>query len=166
MTDKKYVLTQEAAQEKLHRLALEIAENISEDDAPLILIGVRQSGLAIAEKVKGYLLKYITVPVQIISVSLHKHAPGEVVLSEAIDLNDKNIIVIDDVSNTGRTLLYALKPLLAFHPRRIQTLVLVERMHKLFPIKPDHVGLSVATTLQDHILVEIENGEVIGAYIK
>jgi pyrimidine operon attenuation protein/uracil phosphoribosyltransferase len=166
MANKNYVLTKEAAQEKLHRMALEIAENISEDKAPLVLIGVRQSGLAIAEKISTYLSKYIKTPAQIISVSFDKHKPGEVLLSEKIDFNEKNIIVIDDVSNTGSTLLYALKPLLAFYPKRIQTLVLVERMHKLFPIKPDYVGLSVATTLQDHILVEIENGEVIGAYIE
>jgi len=166
MSHKNYVLTKEAAQEKLHRMALEIAENISEDNVPLVLIGVRQSGLAIAEKLKICLLKYIKVSVQIISVSLDKHLPKDVLLSELIDLNERNIIVVDDVSNTGRTLLYALKPLLEFHPKRIQTLVLVERMHKLFPIKPDYVGLSVATTLQDHILVEIENGEVVGAYVK
>jgi len=58
-----------------------------------------------------------------------------------------------------------LKPLLSFHPKRIQTLVLVERMHKLFPVKPDYVGLSIATTFQDHIQVEVKDGEVLGAYI-
>lgn len=59
-----------------------------------------------------------------------------------------------------------LKPLLAFHPKRVQILVLVERMHKLFPIKPDYVGLSIATTLQDNIVVEIDNNEILGAYIQ
>ena len=76
------------------------------------------------------------------------------------------MILVDDVSNSGRTLLYALKPLLDVHPRRIQTLVLVERMHKLFPVKPDYVGLSVATASQDYIRVEIEEGEIIGAYVE
>jgi pyrimidine operon attenuation protein/uracil phosphoribosyltransferase len=166
MTAKNYVITKEAAQEKIHRMALEIAENISEDTVPLVLIGVRKSGMAIAEKLSVYLLRYIKVTLQIISVSLSKQFPSEVVLSEIIDFEDKNIVVVDDVCNTGRTMLYALKPLLDYHPRRIQTLVLVERMHKLFPIKPDYVGLSVATTIQDHIQVEIENGEVTGAFVE
>lgn len=165
MTGKNFVLTKEAAQEKLHRMALEIAENLSEDSAPLVLIGIRQSGMVIAEKLSAYLLRYVKVFVQIISASFDKHLPVDVVLSEAIDFTGKNVIVVDDVSNTGRTLMYALKPLLDFHPKRIQTLVLVERMHKLFPIKPDYVGVSVATTLQDHIHVLVENGEVTGAYV-
>lgn len=91
--------------------------------------------------------------------------PVDIVLSKQLDFNDKNILLVDDVANSGKTLLYALKPLLAFHPKRIQTLVLVERMHKLFPVKPDFVGLSVATTLQDNIIVEVEGDEITGAYI-
>ena len=77
-----------------------------------------------------------------------------------------NILLIDDVTNSGKTLMYAIKPLLNFYPRRIQTLVLIERMHKLFPIKPDYVGLSVATTMQDHIHVQVNNNEVIGAFVE
>jgi pyrimidine operon attenuation protein/uracil phosphoribosyltransferase len=166
MAEKNYVLNKETAQEKLHRMALEIAENLSEDEPELILIGIQQSGIVIAEKLSVYLLQYIKVTVKIISVTLDKQFPKEITLSEPVDFTGKNIIVIDDVTNTGRTLLYALKPLLEFHPLRIQTLVLVERMHKLFPVKPDYVGLSVATTLQDHIQVEVMNGEIIGAYVE
>jgi pyrimidine operon attenuation protein/uracil phosphoribosyltransferase len=44
-------------------------------------------------------------------------------------------------------------------------MVMVERMHKLYPVKPDYVGLSVATTLEDHIQLEVTNDEVVGAYI-
>lgn len=166
MSEKKYILSKEAAEEKLHRMALEIAENISEDEAPLVLIGIKQSGLAIAEKLSAYLMPYLKVFVQIISVSFDKHLPVDVVMSEGVDFTGKNVIVVDDVSNTGRTLMYALKPLLDFHPKRVQTLVLVERMHKLYPIKPDYVGLSVATTTHDYINVETENANIIGAYIQ
>jgi len=96
---------------------------------------------------------------------MDKTHPTTVALSESINFNDLHIVIADDVTNSGRTLLYALKPLLDFHPKSIQTLVLVERMHKLFPVKPDYVGLSVATTLQEHIQVEVLDGEVVGAYV-
>ena len=87
-------------------------------------------------------------------------------LSKAIDFNDKVIIVVDDVANSGKTLLYALKPFLDFHPRKIQTLVLVARSHNSFPVHPDYVGLSIATTLQEHIYVEVGDDKVLGAYME
>jgi pyrimidine operon attenuation protein/uracil phosphoribosyltransferase len=166
MADKRYVLNADNATQKLHRMALEIAENLSGDDAPVIFVGVRNSGTEIAGIVAGFAKAHLPNEIKVISVSLDKHSPAEVVLSEDIDLNGKNVIVMDDVSNSGKTLMYALKPLLAFHPKRIQTLVLVERMHKYFPVKPDYVGCSVATTSQDFIQVEVENGKVAGAYIE
>ncbi len=166
MEAKKYILNAENADQKLHRMALEIAENLSGDDAPIILIGVRNSGTVIAEITAGYLRQYLRNDITVISVTLDKHAPTDVVLSEEINLDGKNIIVTDDVSNSGKTLIYALKPILNYQPKRIQTLVLVERMHKSFPVKPDYVGSSIATISQDFIDVAVEEGRVVGAYIK
>jgi len=166
MAEKKYILNKEVAAQKLQRLALQVAEQLEGDEAPLIIIGIRNSGIVIAEKIAMHVKQYLSVPVQVVSVTLDKNHPREVTLSEPIDGNDKNIIIADDVTNSGKTLLYALSPLLQFHPRRIQTLVLVERMHQLFPVKPDYVGLSIATTLQNFIKVEVEKGEVTGAFIE
>jgi pyrimidine operon attenuation protein/uracil phosphoribosyltransferase len=61
--------------------------------------------------------------------------------------------------------MYALKPLLQQYPKSIQTMVLIDRMHKLFPVKPDYVGLTVATTLQEHISVEMNHEQIVGAYL-
>jgi pyrimidine operon attenuation protein/uracil phosphoribosyltransferase len=166
MSEKKYILNQVSANQKLHRMALEIAENLSGSEADLILIGVRNSGTLIAEKIAMFLAPYIKNRIINITVSLDKDFPKDVVLSEAIDFTDLNVVLIDDVANSGKTLLYGLKPLMDFYPRTIQTLVLVERMHKLYPVKPDYVGLSVSTTLEDHIQVEESNGEITGAYIE
>lgn len=166
MSVHKSIMNKEVAAQKVQRLALQVAENLSGDDAPLIVAGIKNSGMAIAEKIVFFVQEYIDVPVKIISVSFDKHAPDEIELSEPIDFNGKNILLIDDVCNSGKTLLYALKPMLGFYPKRIQTLVLIERMHKLFPVKPDYVGLSLATTLQDFIHVEVVNGEINGAYVE
>ncbi|MCE3283209.1 MAG: uracil phosphoribosyltransferase [Chitinophagaceae bacterium] len=164
MADKKYILDKPTAGQKLQRLALEVAEQFDRDEE-LIIIGVKTSGLVIAEKIGESLRQYIP-GVKIISASLDKRSPKDITFSETIDFTAKNILITDDVSNSGKTLLYVLKPLLDFHPKRIQTLVLVERMHKQFPVKPDYVGSSIATTLQDHIYVEVENGEISGAYVQ
>ena len=166
MTDKKYILNKDVAAQKMQRMALEIAEQLSDDSTELIIIGIRNSGMVIAQRMGLLVQQYLKAPIKIISLTLDKHQPNEVTLSEPnLDFNNKNIILVDDVANSGKTLLYALKPLLAFHPKRIQTLVLVERMHKLFPINSDYIGLTIATTLQDHIQVEVKGGEVEGAYI-
>jgi len=166
MPYKKYILTKETAALKLQRLALEVAEKLSNTTTDLVIIGVKNSGITIADKIGTLLKEHLTQPIKVLAVNLQKAQPQEVLLSEDIDLNNKNILICDDVTNSGKTLLYALKPLLNYHPTSIQTLVLVERMHNQFPINPDFVGLSLATTLQENIVVEIENNEVIGAYIE
>lgn len=163
--EKVTILNQEAANQKLHRMALELAENLSGNNNAVILVGVKDSGLTIAGKIASLLRPYINNEIKIISVSLDKDMPKEVVLSEDLNLNDLNVVLIDDVANSGKTLLYGLKPILNYYPRTVQTLVMVERMHKLYPVKPDYVGLSVATTLEDHIQIEVANGEVLGATI-
>jgi pyrimidine operon attenuation protein/uracil phosphoribosyltransferase len=165
MSGKNYVLSREAADYKMRRMALELAENLEGDNLPVVIIGVRNSGSVIAAKIAEYLRPYVANDIQVLAAVMDKQHPVSVTLSEAVDFNDKHIVIADDVTNSGRTLLYALKPLLAYFPKSIQTLVLVERMHKHFPVNPDYVGLSVATTQQDHIQVEVENGEVLGAYI-
>ncbi|MGH2647157.1 MAG: phosphoribosyltransferase family protein, partial [Ginsengibacter sp.] len=73
------------------------------------------------------------------------------------------VIIIDDVANTGKTLLYAIKPFMKFYPKKIQVLVLVERSYKEFPVAPDYVGLSISTTADELIIVETNGHEISGA---
>ncbi len=167
MAERKYVIDKAVVEQKIERLALEIAEQLYDDKADIVIIGIRNSGKVVAEKIGRILRQKLTVNVQVISVILNKLVPKEIFLSDpSVNFDNKNVIVADDVVNSGKTLLYALRPLLYFQPKRIQTLVLVERMHKLYPVKSDYVGLTVATTANDHILVEVENGEIVGAYIE
>ena len=166
MAQRNIILTKEVAEKKLQRMALEIAEGLAGEQLPLVLIGIKGSGMAIAEKICNLLTSLTGTSPKVICCNINKKIPLEVSFSEEIAFNDKHIILVDDVTNSGRTFLYALKPLLDYLPTSIQTLSLVERMHKHFPIKIDYVGLSVATTLQEHIKVEVENGEVTGAWLE
>ena len=65
-------------------------------------------------------------------------------------------IIVDDVANTGRTIFYAFKPLLEVLPKKVEVAVLINREHKSFPIKVDYQGLSLATTVQENIEVNIK----------
>jgi pyrimidine operon attenuation protein/uracil phosphoribosyltransferase len=149
----------------MRRMAYEILEN-NTDTQGIVLAGIRESGSVIARNIKRLLGEISPLPVELITITLDKKRPTTVTLSEQANFDNKNIIVVDDVVNSGKTLLYALKPFLEFHPAKIQTLVLVERSHKAFPVKPDYVGLSMATTLQEHIYVEVAGEEVTGAYLE
>lgn len=165
MTSANMILSKETADRKLRRMALEVAErNYKKEE--LILIGIRENGSFIAKKIAQYLREVFAGKIKVIDLSINKKQPGEIQLSESIDFNNKVIVLIDDVANSGRTMLYALKPLLLHLPEKIQTLALVERTHKQFPIAVDYVGLSVSTTLQENIVVEIANNEVTGAWMR
>jgi pyrimidine operon attenuation protein/uracil phosphoribosyltransferase len=120
----------------------------------------------VAKTIREMLLAISELKIELITIALDKKNPKDISLSKSIDFNGKIIIVADDVSNSGKTLLYAMKPFLDFYPKKIQTLVLVERTHTSFPVRPDYVGLSVASTVQDHIYVEVDGDEVTGAYLK
>lgn len=162
---KNYILDQIVAEKKMRRMALEIIEN-NADEKELILAGIRGSGSVVAKCIQKMLAEISDVKTEVISLTLDKKEPKEVILSQKVDFNNKVIIVVDDVANSGKTLLYAMKPFLDFQPKKIQTLVLVGRSHNSFPVHPDYVGLSIATTLQEHIYVEVSDEKVLGAYLK
>lgn len=161
---KKYLLNTETVEKKLQRLALELIEN-NLDVPELILVGIEEHGVVLAKNIQQLIQKNSKIATELLTLQLNKKKPGAVTLSREMDFTDKVIVLIDDVTNSGKTLLYALKPFLNAHPARIQTLVLVERTHTLFPITPDYKGISLATTLQDHIYVEVEGDKVTGAYL-
>ena len=164
MEHKKQIITAEVANRKLRRMALQVTEQ-NYNEAQLILIGIKSHGTVIAAKIRHFLKEVFTGEVLVLELGMDKKNPSVITLSDNIDFNDKTILLIDDVANSGRTMLYALKPLLDQLPKKIQTLALVERTHKTFPIDVDYVGLSVSTTTDEHIVVEVENGEVLGAWM-
>ena len=164
-TEKKYILSKEVVEKKLRRMAFEILEN-NIDEKQIILAGIRESGSVVAKVIQQMLGEISSIKTELITITLDKKEPTDVSSSKTFDFNGKIIILIDDVCNSGKTLLYALKPFIVSHPKKIQTLVLVERTHTSFPVRPDYVGLSIATTLQEHIFVEVKGDKIEGAYLK
>jgi pyrimidine operon attenuation protein/uracil phosphoribosyltransferase len=165
MTQKNYIMDGETAVKKLQRLAYEILENNS-DEQQVILAGIRESGTVIAKYIQKYLQEISNLYAELVTIYLDKRVPQKVTIDKEIGFDNKVIIIIDDVTNSGKTMLHAMKPFLDHDPKKIQTLVLVERTHKTFPIHPDYVGLSVATTLQEHIFVEVKGEVVNGAWME
>ena len=162
---KKQILTEEVALKKLKRIALEVAErNFNEKE--LLLIGIKENGIVIAQIISKLMKAVFTGSITVAALSMNKKKPTIISIEKDIDVDGKTILLIDDVANSGRTMLYALKPLLEKHPKKIQTLALVERTHKTFPVDVNYVGLSVSTTLNEHITIEVGKDKVMGAWME
>ena len=164
-TEKNYILSADVAEKKLKRMAYEILEN-NIGESHVVLAGIKQNGYVMAQKLLVLLSEISETSFQLISMTLDKKRPSTVQMDAEIDFNDKVVILVDDVTNSGKTLLYAIKPLLNYYPRKIQILVMVERSHKQYPVQADYVGISLSSTLQEHIYVEVENDKILGAYLE
>lgn len=153
------------AEMKIQRMALQVLErNI---DAPLlILAGVAPNGSLMARKLQALLQPRMEGQVLLQEIVLNKRHPEHIEVSPATDVTQAVVVLVDDVANSGRTLTYALKPYLQQHPQSIQTLVLVDRTHKKFPIQPDYVGLSLASTVQEYIDLDVEGETIKGAWMQ
>ena len=107
----------------------------------------------------GNILKIET---EIVSLEINKKKPenSEIKLSKEIDSKNTSIIIVDDVIKSGKTLFYSLKPFYDMGINEIQTLILVQRKHKRFPIIADFVGMSLNTTLKERIEVKVKGKKV------
>jgi pyrimidine operon attenuation protein/uracil phosphoribosyltransferase len=159
------ILDKERIDRKLQRMAYQIWENNS-NETEVTLLGIVNGGLAVAESLAARLRQISPLLVHVIPVQLNKKQPLAQEIKFTEDLNGRSVILVDDVANSGKTLLYAIKPLLAYELNKIMVAVLVDRKHKSFPISSDIVGHSVATTLQEHIEVETDGNSIIAAYLE
>lgn len=158
------ILSPEDVNRKIRRMAFQVAERNADCDS-LVIAGIAGNGVVVAHAVIKELQQIIKCPVEFLTISIDKDDPRDTSIDKQLNFDDRTVIVVDDVVNSGRILLYALKHFLSHQPKSIQTLVLIERSHKLFPIQSDYVGLSLATTLQEHITVKTEGDKVIGAWL-
>ncbi len=159
------ILNKEEIQDKIKRISYEIYEENFESKS-LIICGIEKNGSEIARKVIKELKSICNIKIEFISVSLNKNNPLNSIKIESSKskIKDKPIILIDDVSNTGKTLIHVIKELIEFEPKKINTAVLVNRDHSLFPIKINFIGLSLSTSINNHIEVVLNENDI-GAYL-
>ncbi len=146
----------------IKRLAYQIYER-NFDVKELIIASIEGQGKEVALLISDELKKISKINVKNISIRINKVNPEteSILLSDPdIKLNDKTIVLVDDVLNTGRTLLFGIMPFLNQKLKSIQVAVLVERSHNSFPISADFVGISLQTTLQEHVSVIMKNHKI------
>ena len=156
------ILTPLQVEQIIQRIAHQILENYYEEEE-LILVGISNKGYQVAKKINTILSAISDSKVTLLELSINKDEPlkHSITLSEEINsLNGKSVILIDDVLNSGRTLIYATRFLLEADIKFLSTVVLVDRRHRKFPIKADFAGLTLSTTLQEHISVIFNENDV------
>ncbi len=161
MEEKSLILTDDQVRKKIKRIAFEIYEN-NFKEKELVLAGIMDKGYALAEMLEKALGEVSDIKLTLIGIKLDKFKPTQSEISltcELEDLKNKTIILIDDVLYTGRTLAYSLKPFLNIRVKKIETAVLVNRSHTQFPISTQYTGYELATSIKEHVEVQLEKGQ-------
>ena len=152
--DKKKILDNSQIKRKIKRISLQIIEsNINEEE--IILVGVEKNGFLLAKELNKEINNLSDLNTIVCNIKIDKKNPINST-SISVDLSSfqsKSIVVIDDVLNSGSTLMYAVKYFLETDLKQLKTAVLVDRNHKKFPIKADFKGVSLSTSLQNHVNV-------------
>ena len=159
------ILTDQEIQHKIRRIAFQIYENNSKNKE-LIIAGISKNGYLLAEQLKKVLDEVSELNTQLCEVRIDKQNPlNEISTSlEVKAYKNKSLVLVDDVLNSGTTLMYAIKHFLEVPLKQFKTAVLVNRNHKKYPVKADYKGISLSTSLQEHVTVEISKKEAI-AYL-
>jgi len=161
--DRTVILTHKQIDQKITRIAHQIFENNFQEKS-ICVMGIHSEGYVLAERLIAVLKKIADFEILTYGVHMDKKSPLKSGLNsdiEAKELKNKVVILVDDVLNSGKTLIYATKFLLDYNVKGIQTVCLVDRKHRKFPVRADYVGLTLSTTLQEHISVEFGKKNIV-----
>ena len=165
VTPKNTILNHQEIEHKIKRIAYQIYEsNVNETE--LIIAGIESNGYLLAKKLKSSLDKISEINSKLCKVTINKKSPLLQIKTSmsAEDYTNKSIVLVDDVLNSGSTLIYGVKHFLDVPIKQFKTAVLVNRNHKKFPVKADFKGISLSTSLKEHVNINLSK-QPYGAYL-
>lgn len=165
-TAKHTILNHEEIQHKIRRIAYQIYEaNVDEEE--IVIAGISLNGFILAKKIAVVLAEISTIEIVLCEVFLDKRQPLSPVKTSLTveEYTDKSVVLIDDVLNSGSTLIYGVKHFLEVSLKNFKTAVLVNRNHKKYPVKADFKGISLSTSLREHVNVVFSENEDV-AYLE
>lgn len=154
------ILDHNQIQRKTKRIAYQIYEN-NVDEVRIILAGIANSGFELAQKLKKELEQISEIEVLLCEVNINKRRPLDKIETSlsASEYQDQSVVLIDDVLNSGTTLIYGVRHFLDVPLKQLMTAVLVDRSHKKYPVKADFKGISLSTSLNETIKVSFAEGQ-------
>ena len=161
--EKTLLLNAHQISQRITRIAYQVYEDNYEENE-IIIIGIHSNGYVLAQRIASEFEKICDIKVTLYELRIDKHNqvdPNVFVSGSSDDMKGKSIILVDDVLNSGKTLIYSMKELLGTDTKKIRTALLVDRDHRRYPVLTDFVGLTLSTTLQEHISVEFGENDAV-----
>jgi len=152
-------------QSSIKRIAYQVFESNLEEKS-IVIVGIGTGGSSLSKLLGAAIEKISPLKPQYVSLTIDKKNPLNRIESDVPleELKNQSLVIVDDVLNTGSTLIYAVSYFLQIPVKRIKTAVMVNRNHKKFPIKADFKGISLSTSINEHIRVELEGNQA-GIYL-
>ena len=165
LSQKNIILDNLDIEKKIQRISLQILEdNIDEDN--IIIFGISNNGLIIAKKLINHLSKISKLKSNLIQVIIDKDNPiGSIKYDVKFDINSSSVLIIDDVSQSGKTLQAVISNLLTYKPNKIKTAVIVNRDQTLFPVKVDYSGIRLSTSVNEHVSFVSDKNNELAVYL-
>lgn len=163
---KNIILTNQEIEHKIKRIAYQIYETFIEEQE-VVLAGIASNGFIFAQKIALELETISSLQVILCEVQINKQNPDQAITTSipSEQYANKGLILIDDVLNSGTTLIYAVRHFLDVPLKKFKTAVLVDRNHKKYPVKADFKGISLSTSLLEHVQVVFEENSTSYAYL-
>jgi pyrimidine operon attenuation protein/uracil phosphoribosyltransferase len=151
------ILNHQEIEHKIKRIAFQIYENFVDEEA-VVIAGITKNGFVLAEKIAQSLTLISPIQIILCEVFINKLHPSDSISTSIAreDYENKGLVLVDDVLNSGTTLIYGVKHFLEVPLKKFKTAVLVDRNHKKYPVKADFKGISLSTSLQEHVQVVFE----------
>lgn len=146
---------------KIKRIAYQIYETFV-DEQEIVIAGITSNGFTFAKKIAAVLETISPIKVTLCEVQINKQNPQSPIHTSITQeqYTNKGLVLVDDVLNSGTTLIYAVKHFIDVPLKKFKTAVLVDRNHKKYPVKADFKGISLSTSLFEHVQVVFdENGD-------
>ena len=161
MEDKKVIINDNQIRSKLKRISYQILETNLQNSI-LVIAGIESNGYLIAKELKKILNKLSNIEVILCKVKIDKKNPRKPIETSISkdEYSSKSIVLVDDVLNSGSTLIYGVKHFLETELLQFKTAVLVDRNHKKFPVKADFKGISLSTSIQSQVIVEFKGSKI------
>ena len=148
------ILNHQEIEFKIKRIAYQIYETFI-DENEIVIAGIQGNGSVFAHKIASELKNISPIKVILCEVIIDKKNPN-LPITTSIKKNEyqnKGLVLVDDVLNSGTTLIYGVRHFLDVPLKKFKTAVLIDRNHKKYPIKADFKGISLSTSLLEHVQV-------------